>query len=593
MSVSPVIAMPKDGALGESGTEDSLHYAGYTIEQLSGALSTASGGDTKVVDWRWSCTCGWTDSGRHVYHKPLTVATHTVTMVILGDGGGTNSTTKDIIAIDLPSVPLVMDTYHKGAGSDSDTGVDDAHAYSSWERSGYRWFEGDITHSRYTPGRVRTKAGDGVNWTSNNDDVTSPRHYDDFDFGPLLFDAYGSGSRPSIHFGTGKRIAFLANHHVPDEWGWSVYFKGLRCFKDAQEDDGVGSNILGSQYDDCVFENFGVVLQGNFKRAFVGGRVTGSATTGLHVACTWAALDGVTIDGNGLGGVNAEHQVYGTDINHGCFRRLIVIGSIEANDCLRSVSSRYVYVADCDVSNTRNAGAAYYPGSNGTTFAASTNWLGERLIARAGLDTAVAIDFNHNDNSLLRNFKFFGAHTGIVIRGYDSTHKANDTRIYHGVSYDPGAGIRNFTIDSNATATKIRNIVFYRNDNEPFFAVETASTIDMDYCCFFRSGGTNDADDANFCAVAGVTKSFSQWKALLSNKNDQHSFFRDPKFINGGTGDFRFQADSPCLNAGQKLGEVPRDYADLIRGSSVAIGTYELTYQTILPAGINRTVRTV
>ncbi len=588
---SAVITMPMDGAHGDSGSEDTLHYAGYKIEQFSADSSTVDGiASKKIVDWRWSADDGWTDSGRHVQHRFDSAGTHTVTCVMTADDGATATATKDVVST-TPS--LVMDTYHKAAGSDSDTGADDAHAYSSWERSQYRWREGDITHSRGTPGRLRTKSGDTIDYTANSDDVTVPKHYHDPDYGPLIYDNYGGAPRANVHFAATKLLEFLADHHVPDQWGWSVYFRGLRFYKDAQEDSIVGSNIPGSQFDDCVLENGGTAFQGddtngNIERAFVGGSISGSATNGLYAAMAWLAVDGVTIAGNALAGVDAEHQIYGTDITHGCLRRLTVVGSDQGNDGVRTVSSHYVYVADCDVSGIWNSGASYYPGSNGITYNASTHWIGERLKAHDNHDTACAIDFNHNDDSLLRNFLFYGSGpVGIVLRGYDATHKANDTRLYHGVSYTGATAC--FTQDSNATATEIRGTIFVRTDSNPFFTVDSATEIDSDYNCFWRVGSTNDTDDANFCVVGGVTKSFSQWKALLSNKNDQHSFFRDPLFTDPSSGDFTLQAGSPCAAAMPRLGEVPRDFADVARSSTTAIGAFEASSSDVTPPTVSIT----
>jgi len=570
VSVTAVIISPMDGSLGDSGAEDPHHLAGFTVEQLSSENSTATGGDTKIVHTAWSCSAdSWTDTGRHVQHRPDTAGNHVITCTVTGDGGGTNSTTKTITSV---TPTFTFDKYVKAAGaggSDGASGADDANAYATIEKAFQKWRDlgsGPERQGVYGIIRIKDTAPPAFTGLADASHDPSPDH------GFLIITRYGTSVVPEVLCNDNTNITCNPASHVPEEWGWSVYFKDVKfTWAGRNENNSIALGNPGSQFDNCTMTKGYIPLQSNRKRAFIGGGITQSGKDGCFASASWLILDGTTVNLNCLAGVNAEHQVYGSaGLNHWAYRRLTIVGDDQGNDGLRSVSARIGYVADCAVSSIFNAGDAYFPGANNIGDRHSSQYMAERVTASS---MNSGFNFNSTDDGLVRNF-ILKAGTGTWaarMASLNASDRADNVRLYHGVFY--GNTSRDVLTDSVATNLVLKNSIVMRTDGAALLEIGDASKITCDYNCYWRVGGTPE-NDATFAIVGGVTKTWAQWKAL---GQDLHSKFVDPLFTNAAGGDFTLQATSPCIAAAPRLGEVPFDFVGSARSATTTMGAYETT----------------
>jgi len=569
VSVTAIITCPMDGALGDSGSENPYHITGYTVEQFSSDSSTFAGPDTKIVDTRWSAEDGWTDSGRQVQHRFDTAGVHTITCTVTGDAGSTHQTTKQITsAVFAPTWERFVKQGGTDPGGPGSGGTSDGNAWATLEYGFNEW-----RALGSAPGR---KGQLGVLWVKRDSVITfaglaNATHDPSPDHGFLIIAPYGTGANPIINFNDGTGISCNAGSHVPDEWGWAVYLRDLTCTWAARsESNTIALGNPGSQLDGVPVTKAFIPLSSTFGKAFINGGVTLSGKDGLFPSANWVILDNLVINQNCLAGVNAEHQVYGSaGLNHFAYRRLTVTGSVEGNDGLRNVSARLGYVADCTVTSIFNAGDAYFPGANNIGDRHCSQYLAERVIAASANS---AVNFNSTDDALLRNFiaKLGTGAWGVRLASLNATDRADNVRVYHGVFY--GNAGRDLLTDAVATNLTCKNSIFMRTDAAAILNIADASHYTSDWNCFWRVGGTPGAD-TTFAIVNGVTKTFAEWQGL---GKDTHSMFQDPKFTNAAGGVFTLQATSPCIAAAPKLGEVPRDFLDVARATTTAMGAYEV-----------------
>ena len=567
-SIVCIITSPMDGTDGDSGTEDPHHLAGYTIEQFSSDSSTVGGGDTKIVHTAWSADDGWTDTGRHVQHRFDTAGDHVVTCTITGDAGGTDTTTKTITTI---TPTFAFDKYVKAAsagGSDSASGADDANAYATIEKAFQKWRDlGSDASRKGVYGIIRIKDTAPPAFTGLADGTHDPSP----DHGFLVITRYGTSVVPEVLCNDNTNITCQANNHVPLEWGWSVYIKDVKfTWAGRNENNEIFLGNMGSQLDGVTITNGWTDLSQSIKKAFVNGSVTLSGKDGIFASCPWLILDTVSVTLNCFLGVNAEHQVYGSNgLHHFAFRRMTVIGDDQGNDGLRLVSAVKGYIADCTVTDIFNSGDALFPGANNSGDDAGSLHILERCVVNAANK---GVNANGADDVLVRNVivKATNGSGAVTFGGHNTGPSSVNGRIYHSVVY---ASVNaDLTTDQYSTTSQSKNNIFQKTGGTAvFYDIDTLANFTSDYNCFWRVGGTPDAD-ANFANVAGVLKTWAQWQAL---GQDAHSIFRDPLFTDAPGGDFTLQGGSPCIAAGTHLGEVPFDFIGTARPTPPSMGAYE------------------
>jgi hypothetical protein len=111
-------------------------------------------------------------------------------------------------------------------------------------------------------------------------------------------------------------------------------------------------------------------------------------------------------------------------------------------------------------------------------------------------------------------------------------------------------------------------------DSEP--AVQNgkllSSNIQLDYNLYYTPLGRNDA--SAFIWNNTSYASFADYRN--GSKQDAHSLFADPKFVNAASADFALAADSPAIGAGTSKANwyAPKNFEGQTRSLPPNIGAY-------------------
>jgi Right handed beta helix region len=199
------------------------------------------------------------------------------------------------------------------------------------------------------------------------------------------------------------------------------------------------------------------------------------------------------------------------------------------------------------------------------------------------VDFGIELASEHKDRItgyvIARNNLIFHAHTaGVSIGGYDQQrgHTEHCT-IVNNTLYEndtSGTGSGEFQMQYNMADNVFENNIVYAGprclmtvNKSPIEA--GVVPVRMDHNLYFCASGANASA---WSETSGVLKGFDGY--VQSTKNDGHSRFLDPRFVNA-TENFHLQGGSPAIGAGV-VGDLPVGTLDLAGAPRVKSGKIDL-----------------
>jgi hypothetical protein len=186
---------------------------------------------------------------------------------------------------------------------------------------------------------------------------------------------------------------------------------------------------------------------------------------------------------------------------------------------------------------------------------------------------------------IVRNNLLYRNHNaGLAMGGYDTNRGSTEDCVivnntfFENDSNQGGSGELYVQFDTKNNV--IKNNIFYANAQNLFMTNA------------YSQNSGNLLDNNLFFTAAGAAAGEWEWKTVsyqgfaayqAGTGNDANSIFADPQFANGATFDFRPQAGSPAIDAGEDFAEAGSvDFAGNGRVSNgrIDIGAYEFVFLT-------------
>lgn len=185
-----------------------------------------------------------------------------------------------------------------------------------------------------------------------------------------------------------------------------------------------------------------------------------------------------------------------------------------------------------------------------------------------------------SDITVRSNIVYSNRYTGIAMGGYDSERGATvnckiiNNTLYQNNSLNDGSGQILLQYDTKNNMIT-NNIIFAESSNVFIYNEHTKNSGNVvDYNLYYAPG---DVSKANWIWKNEEYVGFSAYKT--STRNDVHSIFAEPRFVNQGQNNFHLKAASAAIDAGRSYSSIIKtldiDGQARLRGASVNIGADE------------------
>lgn len=516
---------------------------------------------------------------------------------------------------------MAITRYVKSGGSNSDTGVDDAHAWATltYAMSQMTGDQSDSFLYIKRGGTFREKMTIAGYGTSGH---------------PFTITAYDSGDLPKIYGSTaqtgwtnessniwykasitsdptavwfittggaiiwGKKETLKASLNAEYDWWWDD--PNDRLYVYSATDPGTAytsvetptrtncvqtyQSYITVSYLECAFSKF-VTWQGSGIFFYADNQQAGGVVEYCECHHNGYVATGTSMQGNGIlfqKGMDSPTIRYNECYENGR-RGICVFGTdgyscdnaiVEHNTCYNNYHAQLDFFAgDASGSTIDNCTVRYNFAYLDTDFGTH----GSGLTATHGIlvqgNTITAVSPNVHHNIVLKMYNSQGIHLDGLVSGAEVYN--NVVYGYHASCTTDSTGIQ---ISANVTTTTLKNNIVMNTYNEPLFMFDHDSVSACDYNCWYKNAG-----GATWIYIDDVSPYdyHSDDFALYKTNTgwDTNGFWENPDFANaGGTDavDYKLASDSPLINEGISVGLIA-DYwgTSIPQGAAPDIGVHE------------------
>jgi hypothetical protein len=134
---------------------------------------------------------------------------------------------------------------------------------------------------------------------------------------------------------------------------------------------------------------------------------------------------------------------------------------------------------------------------------------------------------------------------------HEDNKSGSATKIYNNTIYNESGSSRSLIVLLYSNGTMLKNNVVQQNiDGTEIYPLKIFDFVKppvVENNCWYNSKSDR--------IVKTSDKRYNKSDAAIWAKNHKNDIFRDPLFIEAGAGDLRLRKNSPCVNAGEQLGQ--------------------------------------
>ena len=312
----------------------------------------------------------------------------------------------------------------------------------------------------------------------------------------------------------------------------------------------------------------GINLEGASFMTVEGFRVDGRTRAGIRaVLCEHVTLRNNRTDQNGVWGIFTGF----------CDDLLI-----EGNTTTGSIDEHGIYVSNSSDRPVIRGNLIYGNNANGIHMNGDISLGGDGVISDAlvenniiydnGVGGGSGINGDGLTNSMVRNNLIYNTHaSGISLYQIDAGAPATGNKVYNNTVVVADDGRWALNIQDGSTGNEVRNNVFYSHHS-----FRGAVNVSADSLPGFSSN-YNIMEDRFTTDDGSSVLTFAEWQSQTGQDAQSAVSSPDALFLDPTNGDHHLRTDSPALDAGELLAEVPTDLEGQARPLGVThdVGCYE------------------